>query len=312
MRVPRPRSERALRREALYGPPLEGPGLEEELPPVARWPADLRLRVGTSGWAYRHWLGRLYPRRLPGAQMLAFHSRRFATVEVNSTFYRPPAPEVVDAWRAQTPPGFRFTLKMPRAITHDKRLVDVARETEAFVDLARRLGPKLGVLLAQLPPGFRADPPLLDSFLSLLPSSLQVAVELRHRSWHDAATGRLLARHGAARVVHDFGRKATPLPPTAPFVYLRLHGPSGRYRGGYDAETLLAWAEQLKAWIREGLEAWCYLNNDERGHAVEDALALRGWATQPAAEERPPPRFRARRPDQEAEAEAALWPARAL
>jgi uncharacterized protein YecE (DUF72 family) len=242
--------------------------------------------VGTSGWAYRHWLGRFYPRRLPGREMLAFHSRRFATVEVNSTFYRPPSEATMDAWREQTPPGYRVSLKMPRVVTHDKRLVDADAETRAFLALARRLGPKLGVVLVQMPPSFRADLPLLDAYLAALPVDLQYAVELRHRTWREAAaaTRRLLERHGVARVVHDFGRKDTPMAPTAPFVYLRLHGPTGRYRGSYDVETLLAWAQQLAAWVEGGYEAWCYLNNDERGHGARNALALRGYAEEAIAD----------------------------
>jgi uncharacterized protein YecE (DUF72 family) len=246
---------------------------------VEAWSADLRLRVGTSGWAYRHWLGRFYPRRLPGREMLAFHSRRFATVEVNSTFYRAPTERTMDAWREQTPPGHRLSLKMPRAITHDKRLADAQPEAREFLRLARRLGPKLGIVLVQMPPSFRADHALLDAFLAELPVDLQYAVELRHRSWRETAgaTRRILERHGVARVVHDFGRKATPMAPTAPFVYLRLHGPTGRYRGSYDVETLLAWAHQLAAWAEGGYEAWCYLNNDERGHGARNALALRAY-----------------------------------
>src|SRR5581483_3067440 len=120
------------------------------------WPADLRLRIGTSGWAYRHWLGRYYPRRLPAKEWLAWHSRRFPTIEVNSTFYRPPTVETLAAWREQTPPGFRFSMKMPETITHEKRLVGVEEEVASFLALARTLGPKLGVVLVQLPPSFQA------------------------------------------------------------------------------------------------------------------------------------------------------------
>lgn len=277
--MPRAKSERTLRRESLYGPPLEGPGVAEERPEVDAWPADLRLRVGTSGWAYRHWLGRFYPRDLPSARMLAFHSRRFSTVEVNSTYYREPTAQTVRAWREQTPPGFRVTLKMPGAVTHEKRLVDVAREVDAFYALARELGPKLGVVLVQLPPGFHADVPRLREFLSLVPRDVQTAVEWRHRSWHSAEVARLLERREVARVTHDFGKRATPLAPTAPFAYLRLHGPSGRYRGAYDVETLFAWAQQVRGWLDEGLEVWCYFNNDERGHGPRNALALVDFVT---------------------------------
>lgn len=271
--VARERSARALRRERLYGPPLEGEGMD--LPACAAWPEDARVRVGTSGWAYRHWLGRLYPRRLPPARALAHYACRFPAVEVNSTYYRLPEARSFDAWRDATPPGFRFAVKAPGSVTHDKRLVGVEAETAEFVERCRRLGDRLGVVLVQLPPGFRADLRLLARFLDLVPGGVRVAVELRHASWFERDVRDLLASRGAAFVVHDYGRRGSPLWVTSGVAYLRLHGPSGRYRGAYDAEALLAWAEQVKAWVAGGVEAYVFFNNDERGKSVRDALALR-------------------------------------
>lgn len=271
--VARERSERALRRERLYGQPLPGGG--EGLESRDAWPHDMPLRVGTSGWAYRHWLGRLYPRDVGGTAMLPFFARRFPTVEVNSTYYRLPEARTFDAWRDAAPPGFRFSVKAPGSITHEKRLVGVEEETAEFVARASRLHDRLGVLLFQLPPGFRADLPLLEDFLRLLPEPGRCAFELRHRSWHERDVRALLERHGAAWVVHDYGRRGSPLWTSTDWVYLRLHGPSGRYRGAYPAETLLAWAQQALHWLREGRRVWVFFNNDERGHAVRNAVALR-------------------------------------
>lgn len=273
--MPRERSPRALRKERLYGPPLDGEGMAD-LPACAAWPEDARVRVGTSGWAYRHWLGRFYPRRLPSTQALAHYACRFPTVEVNSTYYRLPSEATFDAWRAAVPPGFRFAVKMPGSVTHDKRLVDAQAEAEAFYARCRRLGDRLGVVLVQLPPGFHADLGLLDAFLAGVPSDVRVAVELRHRSWFERDVRDLLERRGAAFVVHDYNRKGSPVWATADVAYLRLHGPTGRYRGSYDAETLLAWAEQVKEWVAVGLEVYAFLNNDERGKSVRNALDLRG------------------------------------
>lgn len=267
------RSERALRKERLYGPPLEGEGWD--VPACARWPDDLSVRVGTSGWAYRHWLGRLYPRRLPSTRTLAHFACRFPAVEVNSTYYRLPPDATFDAWRAATPPGFRFAVKSPGSITHNKRLVDVEAEVAEFLARCRRLGDRLGVALFQFPPGFHADVPLLRAFLDLLPSDLRVAVELRHRSWFERDVRALLAERNVAFVVHDYNKKGSPTWTTTEFAYLRLHGPSGRYRGAYDAETLLQWAEQVKEWRASGLDAYVFLNNDERGKSVRNALELR-------------------------------------
>lgn len=272
------RSERALRREGLYGAPLEGPGME--LPAVETWPERMPVRVGTSGWAYRHWLGRVYPRRLPGPQLLPHFARRFPSVEVNSTYYRLPEPRVVDAWREAVPPGFRFVVKAPGSITHDKRLRDVEEETTEFLNLCGRLRDRLGLVLFQLPPGLHVDLEALDDLLALVPRDVRPAVELRHRSWFEPEVYALLARRGAAFVVHDYGSRGSPIVATAPHVYLRLHGPSGRYRGAYPHETLLQWAEQVRAWRRDGRETWVFFNNDERGKAVHDALALRAHVEQ--------------------------------
>lgn len=279
--MPRERSERALRKERLYGPPLEGDGMD--VPACAAWPEDARVRVGTSGWAYRHWLGRLYPRRLPSTQALAHFACRFPAVEVNSTYYRLPEARSFDAWRGAAPPGFRFAVKMPGSVTHDKRLVDAEDETRDFLDRCRRLGDRLGVVLVQLPPGFHADVPLLERYLDALPRDVRFAVELRHRSWFERDVRDLLAARGVAFVVHDYNRKGSPVWATAGFAYLRLHGPTGRYRGSYDAETLLQWAEQVKAWAAQGLETFVFFNNDERGKSVRNALDFREMVAGAAA-----------------------------
>lgn len=270
----RERSERAARREPLYGAPLPGAG--EEWPERAGWPAEMPVRIGTSGWAYRHWLGRLYPRDLPARRHLEHYARRFPCVEVNSTYYRLPPASVFEAWRAAAPPGFRFVVKAPGEITHEKRLVGAERDVEEFLDRVRLLGDHLGPVLFQLPPGFHADVKRLRAFLDLLPDGLRCAFELRHRSWYAHDVRQMLERRGAAWVVHDYGRRGSPVWTSASWVYLRLHGPSGRYRGAYEVETLLAWAQQVLEWLKEGREVWCFFNNDERGKAVRNAMGLRG------------------------------------
>lgn len=246
-----------------------------QLPARETWNEDAKLRIGTSGWAYRHWLGRFYPRRsLPSAQHLAHFARRFPTVEVNSTYYQLPSEDTFRAWRDATPPGFRFSVKSPGIVTHEKRLVDAWEDVSAFLKRCRLLRDRLGVHLFQFPPSFKADLPLMRDFLDRLPPGARYAFELRHRSWFERDVRDMLSYHGVGWVVHDFNRKGSPLWATAPFVYLRLHGATGRYRGAYDPATLLQWAEQVRAWLAEGREVWCYLNNDERGKSLQDALWL--------------------------------------
>lgn len=271
--VERERGERARRREALYGAPRPGDG--EEHPAREAWPADMPVRIGTSGWAYRHWLGRFYPRRLPSREHLAHFARRFPCVEINSTYYRLPAASVFEAWRDAAPDGFRYAVKAPGIITHEKRLVDVREDLDEFLERARLLRDHLGPVLFQFPPGFHADVKLLDAFLDMLPDDVPCAVELRHRSWYAHDVTDMLARRNVAWVVHDFGRRGAPVWSTADWVYLRMHGPSGRYRGAYDAVTLYAWSQRILEWLKEGRRVWCFFNNDERAKSVRNAMELR-------------------------------------
>lgn len=270
-------SARSKRRYDLYGWPQKGPGADEaDYPPRAEWGHDLpSLLVGTSGWSYPHWVGRFYPDDTKPAGKLAHFSRRLPTVEVNSTYYRLPEARTFESWRRQSPPGFVFTIKAPGLITHEKRLVGVEEDVAVFLERARLLGEKLGCILWQFPPGFHADLPKLEALLRLLPEGGRHAVELRHRSWYERDVRALLEAHGVAWVVHDYNRKGSPMWTTAPFCYLRLHGPTGRYRGSYDVATLLQWAEQVREWLRAGRDVLVYFNNDERGHGIRNAAYLR-------------------------------------
>ena len=139
--------------------------------------------VGTSGYNYPEWKGTSYPEKISARKMLPYYAARFTTVEVNYTFYRLPSEKTLDGWLAATPEGFAFTLKASRRITHDARLKDCEEQLTVFCERARRLDPKLGVLLFQLPPWLRKDLPLLEAFLDLLPADLRTAFEFRHKSW---------------------------------------------------------------------------------------------------------------------------------
>ena len=156
--------------------------------------------VGTSGYNYPEWKGSFYPADLPASKFLPFYASRFPTVEINYTFYRMPTPAIVAGWCGQVPPGFRFTLKAPRRITHDRKLraAEVADPLAAFLRAAGELGPRLGALLFQLPPTFRKDVGVLNEFLSLLPPGAPAAFEFRHDSWLDDEVFDALRRRRAA------------------------------------------------------------------------------------------------------------------
>jgi len=231
-----------------------------------------RLRVGTCGWQYRDWRGRLYPAELPQRAWLEHYAARFQTVEVDNTFYRLPAAEVFAAWRERTPAGFCFALKTSRYLTHVKRLGDPGPAVRLFMERATRLGDKLGPLLLQLPPTFKADLPRLADALDSFPSGVRLAFEPRHESWFTGATEQLLADRDVAYCLADSrGRPAGPVWRTASWTYLRFHEGTGSPHPCYQPHTLREWAERLAATWGAEATAYVYFNNDPGGCAVRDA-----------------------------------------
>jgi len=236
--------------------------------------ADGNIHIGTSGWHYPHWVGPFYPEGTRPEDFLGFYARRFGSVEINSAFYRLPDRATFARWRDGTPRGFLFACKASRYITHMKKLKDPAQSTTRFFDAAAALGDKLGPILFQLPPRWRADTARLARFLEALPGGFRYAFEFRDPSWFTPPVRKLLAAHGAALCIYDLDRRRSPVAVTADFVYLRLHGPDGPYRGKYDGRTLFGWTRRVIAWRKSGLDVFCYFDNDEKGYAPADALQL--------------------------------------
>ncbi|WP_456432038.1 DUF72 domain-containing protein [Nitratifractor sp.] len=236
----------------------------------------VEIRIGTSGFYYAHWVGILYPPELSKRKWLEYYARRFPTVELNSTFYHLPKAATVEHWMEKTPEGFLFSFKAPRAITHYRKLRDAKEDLVRFLHLIKPIRSKTAAVLFQLPPSLHRDDALLAEFLSTLPhrSAWRFAIEFRHGSWYDDAVYELLHRHETALCWHDYGRGESPRVETAPFVYLRLHGKNGHYRGSYDEETLRGWADSLRKAQRHKREAFVYFNNDFDGDAVIDARRL--------------------------------------
>lgn len=240
-----------------------------------------RIRVGTSGWSYPHWRGPFYPGELPADSWLPFYARRFATVEINNTFYRLPEPSTFRKWRDAVPPGFLFSVKASGFITHRKKLKDPGATLPPFLERIRLLGERLGPVLFQLPPRWRCDPGRLETFLSALPRSLRCAFEFRDPSWCVPEVYGLLSRRGAAFCIFDLGGSLSPTEVTAEFAYVRLHGPGGPYAGCYGRRALEGWAETLAGWADRGLDAYCYFDNDQAGHAARNAAELRRMLGEP-------------------------------
>jgi uncharacterized protein YecE (DUF72 family) len=248
--------------------------------------------IGTSGWQYRHWAGRLYPRGLPQKRWLEHYAERFATVEVNASFYRLPARETFAAWAERTPADLVFAVKASRYLTHIRRLREPEDPVRRLVEAARGLGPKLGPILVQLPPDMRVELDRLEATLAAFPSGLRVAVEPRHASWFTPETLRLLERHDAALCLADRpGWRPEPIR-TASWGYLRLHEGRSSPRPCYGRAALDGWARRLAGLFGPEDDVFVYLNNDTEGCAPRDArwLALRLEAAGRPATRVPGPR----------------------
>ena len=245
------------------------------------WPAEdaqsTPVYIGTSGWSYAHWEHVLYPPGLPAARRLERYVQEFGTAELNASFYRWPPERNFTGWRRRLPPGFLLSVKAPRGLTHARRLYAPEVWVERLVACWHQLGDRRGVLLVQLPPSLARDDPRLEYLLGLLPPWLRVAVEFRHPSWLDDRVFEILSRHGAAYVVMSGARLPCVLKATAPFVYVRMHGPDHHhlYAGCYSDADLGWWADRIQDWRSHGHSVFVYFNNDGYGHAVRNAWTLR-------------------------------------
>ena len=234
-----------------------------------------RALIGCSGWQYRHWRGNFYDAALPQSRWFDHYAAVFDTVEINNSFYRLPEKATFARWAARAPGGFIYAVKASRFLTHMKKLKDPEEPLDRLLSRARALGRHLGPILYQLPPGWKLDRERLEHFLQALPRGLRHVLEFRDPTWYADDVLRLLEAHRVALCLHDMRGSATGRQRVGPFVYVRFHGPSGTYSGGYSADRLGSWA----AWLHEqrlaGADVYAYFNNDVGGHAPRDALTLR-------------------------------------
>ena len=237
------------------------------------------FHIGCSGWVYRHWKDGFYPAGLPQKRWFEHYSAQFDTVEINASFYRLPKAETFEAWRNKAPPAFRYAVKVNRFITHMKKLLDCGEALDEFIGLARRLGPKLGPLLYQLPPSLKRNDERLEAFISELPNDLEHVVEFRSRDWYDEEVLELLDRHGVGFVTHDLVGLQSPRWASGRTAYVRFHGTGGKYRGRYPKGQIDEWADWLRRQREGGRSVWAYFNNDIGGDAIEDAKALKDALT---------------------------------
>lgn len=232
------------------------------------------IHIGTSGWYYDHWKGPFYPGDIAKKNFLDFYQNVFATVEINNVFYHLPTIENLFDWYEAVPDDFVYAVKASRYITHVKRLKSVEDSCSAFMDRMEILGDKLGPILFQLPPKWNCNIERLSHFLGILPRGMRYVFEFRDPSWFNNEVYQILRSYNAACCIYHLADFLSPKEITGDFVYVRLHGPEGSYKGKYSDAVLTKWAKQFQQWSRSGITVYCYFDNDEAGFAAMNALTL--------------------------------------
>ncbi len=234
------------------------------------------VRIGCSGFNYDDWKENFYPSGLPQRKWLNYYSSIFSTVELNVTFYRLPLPKTFDAWYAQTPPDFVFSLKGSRFITHVKRLLEPKDPLELFFERALRLREKLRVVLWQFPPSFTLHITRLEKFLTLLSRyTISNTLEFRHESWITTDVITLCKDYRTSLCMADWPAFIDDIPVTADFVYVRRHGRGGNYANDYSSADLERDARRIRAATKNGKDVFVYFNNDVHGYAPKNAQELK-------------------------------------
>lgn len=233
-----------------------------------------KIHIGTSGWHYKHWKGTFYPSDIPHNEYLEYYVKHFRTAEINNSFYKMPKKKTLRNWSQLASENFIFSVKASRYITHMKKLKDPQEPVDNFMSQIKALGDSLGPILFQLPPRWRKNRDRLQSFLQALPSGYRFTFEFRDPDWFGEDIYELLKKNKAAFCIYDFNQRQSPKIVTSDFVYIRLHGPDGAYKGKYDDQELSGWAGAISQWEQQGKEIFCYFDNDQAGYAAENALRL--------------------------------------
>jgi uncharacterized protein YecE (DUF72 family) len=241
--------------------------------------SENKILLGTSGWSYREWVGPFYAEN--DKSLLKAYTRVFNTVEIDSTFYRYPSRGTVMGWTRYSPEGFVFTAKLPKLITHEKKLdmaQGIQKDLETFIELLEPLwlSGKLGCLLIQLPPKYDYKPKQLEEFLRILPNHVKFAVEFRDLSWMREETWALLQKYGVAYAIVDEPLLPSDVHFTANLAYFRWHGKGLRpwYDYRYGRKELERWVPEVKKAADNVKTVLGYFNNHYHGYAVENCLQV--------------------------------------
>jgi uncharacterized protein YecE (DUF72 family) len=233
-----------------------------------------KIYIGTSGWHYKHWKGTFYPEDIKEKDQLVKYIETFNTVELNNSFYHLPLRSTFTQWKKSVPDNFIFAVKGSRYITHMKKLKESNEALQALLHNASGLKEKLGPVLFQLPPGWKINTQRLEDFLKQLPRKFRFAFEFRNKTWYTEDVYALLRKYNCAFCIYELDRHLSPLEVTTDFVYVRLHGPAGKYQGSYTKRQLSSWAKTCAAWKQNHKDVYIYFDNDQEGYAAFNARTL--------------------------------------
>jgi uncharacterized protein YecE (DUF72 family) len=239
-----------------------------------------RLFVGTSGFAYKEWIGPFYPPGTKNSAMLGHYATVFNSVEINYTFRRSPTASMMEGWSKATDESFVFACKANQGITHFVRLKNTRERLATFLEAVAPLGRRLGPVLFQCPPNMRYDPEVLDGFLADLAAldtdhlggEYRFVMEFRHPSFDNDEVREKLAAPGVALCVSDTAEQPAKFAHTGAFAYVRLRGT------GYDEKTLENWGESFRSALAVGTDVYCYLKHEESASGPSDAAILKRMA----------------------------------
>ncbi len=234
----------------------------------------MAIWIGTSGWVYRHWKGRFYPENITTKKWLDYYAGRFASVELNNSFYHLPETRTLKNWKTTVPDSFLFSVKASRYFTHMKKLKVTRGSVRQFFSRMKALNGKMGPVLFQLPPKWKPNPERLEAFLKILPKQYRYTFEFRNTGWFSKEIKKILEKYKAAFCIYELAGQCSPEWTTAHFVYVRLHGPGNKYQGDYDGQTLSRWARRIRAWHKQRKDVYLYFDNDDSAYAALNAETL--------------------------------------
>lgn len=236
----------------------------------------MKYYIGTSGWSYYSFKGILYPQDTKPKDWLKIYAQHFNTVEINATFYKVPSSRTFEKWYKETPEDFVFSLKVPKTITHIKRLKDITKDLEEFLKTIQPLREKGKVLLFQLPPSLKFDKEIFKEFIKTLPQDYKKVIEIRNKSFHTMEFVEMLEENNICLCFSDCaGRYPSWYEvQTADFLYLRMHGSKQLYVSKYEESELKILAQKIKSFVNVK-EVFVYFDNTALGHAVTDAQTLK-------------------------------------